>query len=117
LSGSAAVPRGIVLRAVALYVAVVGAAMLVVRIGGGGAWPSWVAFGVGTAGVTLITAVLLLPRLNQLREATLVAEALAAGTSTLGSPSATRVRGVRPERLGHRLRGRWRCRSAPSKRC
>ncbi len=79
MSGSAAVPHGIIVRAVALYIAVVGVAMLVVRIGGGGAGRSWIAFGVGTAGVTLITLLLLLPRLNQLREATRVAEALAAG--------------------------------------
>lgn len=67
------------LRAVALYVAVIGMAMLVVRIGGGGAWPSWIAFVVGSTGAAIITVLLLLPRLRQLRRATTAAEALAAG--------------------------------------
>jgi two-component system phosphate regulon sensor histidine kinase PhoR len=79
LSADSAATRGVVLRAVALYVAVIGVAMLVVRIGGGGAWPSWIAFGAGAAGVTLITVALLLPRLRQLRQATAAADALAAG--------------------------------------
>ncbi len=66
-------------RAVALYVAVIGAATLVVRIGGGGAWTSWAAFGIGSAGATAITVVRLLPRLRHLRQATTGAEALAQG--------------------------------------
>ena len=71
--------RGVVLRAIALYVAAVGLAMLVVRVGGGGAWPSWIAFATGVAGVAAITVALFVPRLRQLRKATAAAEALSAG--------------------------------------
>ena len=67
------------IRAAALYIGVVGAAMLIVRIGGGGAWPAWIAFAAGATGVTAITAVLLAPRLQHLRQATTAAESLAAG--------------------------------------
>ncbi len=62
--------------------------MLVVRIGGGGAWPAWAAFGVGTIGVTAITAVLLAPRLRHLRQATAAAESLAAGGFEARVPAA-----------------------------
>ena len=67
------------IRAAALYIGVVGAAMLIVRIGGGGAWPAWIAFAAGATGVTAITAVLLAPRLQHLHQATTAAESLAAG--------------------------------------
>ncbi len=76
------------LRAVALYVAVIGASMLVVRIDGGGAWPAWMAFAAGSAGVAVITAVLWLPRLRHLREATEVASALALGRFDSLAPAA-----------------------------
>jgi len=71
--------RRVILRAIALYVAVIGCAMLVVRVGGGGAWTSWTAFAIGVVGAGLITTALLLPRLRSLREATVAAEALAGG--------------------------------------
>jgi two-component system phosphate regulon sensor histidine kinase PhoR len=71
--------RRVILRAIALYVAVIGCAMLVVRVGGGGAWTSWTAFAIGVVGAALITTALLLPRLRSLREATVAAEALAGG--------------------------------------
>jgi two-component system phosphate regulon sensor histidine kinase PhoR len=71
--------RGVILRAIALYVAVIGCAMLVVRVGGGGVWTSWIAFAIGAAGAALLTSALLLPRLRRLREATAAAEALAGG--------------------------------------
>lgn len=67
------------IRAAALYIGVVGAAMLIVRIGGGGAWPAWIAFAAGAIGVTAITAALLTPRLRHLHQATMAAESLAAG--------------------------------------
>ena len=80
LSADTTTPRGVVLRAVALYVGVIGAAMLIVRISGGGAWPTWVAFGVGGGGAALITIALALPRLRHLNEATSAAESLARGS-------------------------------------
>ncbi len=72
-------PRGVVWRAVALYIGVFGAALLIVRIGGGGVWPAWIAFGLGAGGAALITSVLALPRLRHLSEATAAAESLARG--------------------------------------
>ena len=66
-------------RVAALYVGVIGVAMLIVRINGGGAWPSWIAFGVGAGGVTAITAALVFPRVRHLSQATAAAESLARG--------------------------------------
>ena len=67
-------------QAAALYVGVIGVAMLIVRISGGSAaWPSWIAFGVGAGGAVTITAALLLPRLKHLSQATAAAESLARG--------------------------------------
>lgn len=67
-------------QAAALYVGVIGVAMLIVRISGGSpAWPSWIAFGAGAGGAVTITAALLLPRLKHLSQATAAAESLARG--------------------------------------
>ena len=67
-------------QAAALYVGVIGVAMLIVRISGGSpAWPSWIAFGAGAGGAVTITAALLLPRLKHLSQATAAAESLAHG--------------------------------------
>lgn len=87
MSVDGAVSRAVLLRAVALYVAVVGVSMLIVRIGGGGAWPSWAAFLAGSAGVAVITAALTLPRLRHLHQATAGADALASGRFDLHLPA------------------------------
>ena len=78
-SGSGAPQRRIVLSAVALYVAVTGAAVLFVRVAGSGAIPAWIAFLGAAAVIAVSTTALLLPRLRHLMEATAAAEALARG--------------------------------------
>jgi two-component system, OmpR family, phosphate regulon sensor histidine kinase PhoR len=77
--GDRAVPPGAIAGVAALYIAVVGAALLVVRVTGGGMWPSWLAFAAASAGVTAVTAAVFLPRARRLREVSSAARALAAG--------------------------------------
>lgn len=71
--------RGAVLQAFALNAAVLGIALLVVRITGGRAWPAWIAFAGAALAMALITALIFLPRLRRLRAAIAVAESFAGG--------------------------------------
>ena len=68
-----------VLGAAALYVAVVGVALLTVRVAGGGALPAWLAFLGAAIGVTAVTLVILTPRLRHMRDATRAVQAMGAG--------------------------------------
>jgi len=79
LSDNPLAPGRVVLRAIALYVAVVGAALLVARLTHGNAWTVWLTFAAATAAIVLITARVFAPRLRHLRAATSIAQALAAG--------------------------------------
>jgi two-component system phosphate regulon sensor histidine kinase PhoR len=79
LSGERVPLRGVVLGAIALYVAIVGAALLAIRVAGSGVWPAWITFVAATGAITLVTSLLLTPRLRHLREATGTAAAFARG--------------------------------------
>lgn len=78
-SSAEGAPGGVVLRASAIYIAIVGAAVLAIRIAGGGRVADWAAFGAASAAIAAVTASLLLPRLRHLRQATSAARALASG--------------------------------------
>ena len=78
-SSSYAPARRIILKSIAVYVAIVGVALLVVRVAGNGALPAWLAFGGAAAAIAIVTVTLLLPRLRHLGEATAAAESLAHG--------------------------------------
>lgn len=71
--------RGIVLTALAAYLPVLGVALLAVRLAEGDAWVAWTAFFLASAAMALISYLLLSPRARRLRDATLFADALAAG--------------------------------------
>ncbi len=79
MSDNRPAPWRIVLQAIALYVPVVGAALLVARLTNGNAWTVWLMFAAATAAIALITARVFAPRLRHLRAATEVAQALATG--------------------------------------
>jgi two-component system phosphate regulon sensor histidine kinase PhoR len=76
-TGSA--PLRAVVRTAALYIGIAGAALLAVRIAGGGAWPAWIACAGATLAIIAVTALLALPRARLVREASTAADALAAG--------------------------------------
>jgi two-component system phosphate regulon sensor histidine kinase PhoR len=67
------------LRLGAAYVAIVGAALLAVRIAGDGAWPVWLAFITATAAIIVITALACVPLARRLGDATASAGGLAEG--------------------------------------
>jgi len=71
--------RGAAVQAFALNAAVLGIALLVVRITGGRAWPAWIAFAGAALAMALIAAFIFLPRLRRLRAAIIVAESFAGG--------------------------------------
>jgi two-component system phosphate regulon sensor histidine kinase PhoR len=71
--------RGIVLTVLAAYVPVLGAALLAVRVSHGEAWVAWASFFAASAATALITYVIFSPRARNLRAATAVAGAIAAG--------------------------------------
>lgn len=76
-------PRGLIAGAGALYVGIVGIALLVVGVyTGGTGWQTALAFVVAAAAVILVTMLLLGPRLRHLRSATVAAQALASGDFT-----------------------------------
>ncbi len=66
------------LGVLAIYLPVVGIAILALRIADGGAWVAWTAFAGISITFTLITAALAVPRLRHLRHAAAAADALAA---------------------------------------
>jgi two-component system phosphate regulon sensor histidine kinase PhoR len=68
-----------VLTSLAAYVPVLGAALLAVRVSHGDAWISWASFFAASAALALITYVIFSPRARSLRDATAVADAIAAG--------------------------------------
>ena len=67
------------LTSLAAYVPVLGAALLAVRVSHGDAWISWASFFAASAALALITYVIFSPRARSLRDATAVADAIAAG--------------------------------------
>jgi two-component system phosphate regulon sensor histidine kinase PhoR len=67
------------LRLGAAYVAIVGAALLAVRIAGDGAWPVWLAFITATAAIIVVTALACVPLARRLGDATASAGGLAEG--------------------------------------
>lgn len=79
----AGLPRGLIAGAGALYVSILGIALLIVGVYAGNAgWQTAVAFIVATAAVLIVTVLLFAPRLRHLRSATFAAEALARGEFT-----------------------------------
>lgn len=72
--------RGLVFGAVALYVLVVGAALLIVRLASGGTGAAWLAFIFASLAVAGIAALFLIPRARRLDELTLVARQLSDGS-------------------------------------
>lgn len=62
-----------------MYVAIAGAALLVVRVAGGGAVPAWLAFTGSAVAIAVVTVVSLRPRLRHVDEATNAAMLLADG--------------------------------------
>lgn len=71
--------RGIVVGAVALYVIVVGASLLVVRLSSGGATAAWLAFIFASVAVAGMTALFLVPRARRLDDLTDTARKLSEG--------------------------------------
>ena len=71
---------GTIVGVAALYIAVVGVALLVVRIAGSGVWPTWLAFVGASLGISVVTAALFLPRTKRLREVSATVHALATGS-------------------------------------
>jgi two-component system phosphate regulon sensor histidine kinase PhoR len=67
------------LRLGAAYVAIVGAALLAVRIAGDGAWPVWLAVIAAAAAIIAVTAFACVPLARRLGDATAAAGALAEG--------------------------------------
>jgi len=86
--------RGAALQAFALYVAVLGIALLAVRITGDPDWAAWAAFAGAALAMAAITALIFVPRLRHLRGAIAVADAFAAGRFDARAPSSDDEVGV-----------------------
>ncbi|MBI5284714.1 MAG: PAS domain S-box protein [Chloroflexi bacterium] len=78
--------RAVVLEALAIYLPLVGIALVVVRVVDA-SWVPWAVFGAVSLAFTLVTAALAVPRLRRLRQAIAAADALGAGRFDVRVPA------------------------------
>ncbi|MBI5287524.1 MAG: PAS domain-containing protein [Chloroflexi bacterium] len=71
--------RAFVVGAFALYIAVEAVSLLVVRVAGGGAWATWIAFFFASTVIAAITVILFAPRLRRIDDLAIASRRLASG--------------------------------------